>query len=128
MKTITAAEYRAGAEQPRRRKYGNKPVTIDGERFDSIAEAARWATLQLQQRAGLIAGLRRQPRYDLHAPGGQVIGQYVGDAEYVEVNGGLVCEDTKSPATAADKLFRWKAKHMDAEHGIKIRLVGKGVA
>lgn len=128
MKTIPASEYRATATQPKRRKCGNKPVTIEGERFDSQAEARRWGELCTMQRAGLICALRRQPRYELHAYGGDVVGEYVADFEYLVPNEGMVVEDVKSPATAADKLFIWKRKHFEAEYGRPITLVGKGVA
>lgn len=125
MTTISAAEYRTLSAPSKRRKYGNSPVVVDGERFDSKAEAARWSVLQLRQRAGEICALRRQPRYPLHAYGGEVIGEYWGDFEYIVPNEGMVTEDVKSPATAADKLFVWKRKHFEAEYRRPIIMVGK---
>lgn len=127
MKTIPASEYLAAVTQPKRRKYGNKPVTIDNERFDSQAEARRWGELCTMQRAGLICALRRQPRYELHAYGGDVVGEYCADFEYIVPNEGMRVEDVKSPATAADKLFIWKRRHYEAEYKIHVTLVGKGV-
>ena len=48
------------------RKYGNKKATTaDGSQFDSIKESQRWCELQLMQRAGLIADLRRQEKFVL---------------------------------------------------------------
>lgn len=128
MKTITAEQYRAETAQPKRRKYGNKPVLLDGERFDSQAEMRRWVYLLNLQALGEISALRRQPRYELHAFGGDVVGEYWADFEYLVPNRGMVVEDVKSPATAADKLFVWKRKHFEAEYGRPITLVGKGVA
>lgn len=128
MKTIPASEYLAAVAQPKRRKYGNKPVVVDGERFDSKAEARRWAELCTMQKAGLISALRRQPQYELHAYGGDVVGEYRADFEYLVPNRGMVVEDVKSPATAADKLFVWKRRHFEVEYGRPITLVGKGVA
>jgi len=41
-------------------KYKNKPVEIDGIRFDSRKEAARWADLKILQMVGEIRNLQRQ--------------------------------------------------------------------
>lgn len=128
MTTISAAEYRTLTGAPKRRKYGNKPVVLDGERFDSRAEMRRWVYLLNLQAMGEIAALRRQPRYKLHAFGGDVIGEYVADFEYLVPNKGMTIEDVKSPATAADKLFVWKKRHFEAEYHTRIILVGKGIA
>lgn len=128
MKTIPASEYLAAVAQPKRRKYGNKPVVVDGERFDSRAEMRRWVYLLNLQAMGEISALRRQPRYELHAFGGDIVGEYRADFEYLVPNRGMVVEDVKSPATAADKLFVWKRRHFEVEYGRPITLVGKGVA
>jgi Protein of unknown function (DUF1064) len=45
---------------PPRNKFGAKITTVDGIRFDSIKEAARWQELRLLERAGEIRNLRRQ--------------------------------------------------------------------
>lgn len=41
-------------------KFGAKPTTVDGIRFDSRKEATRWSQLMLLQRAGEIRDLKRQ--------------------------------------------------------------------
>ena len=41
-------------------KYHNRPVTVDGQRFDSAGEAGWWGQLRLLERAGEITGLERQ--------------------------------------------------------------------
>lgn len=41
-------------------KFGAIPTVVDGIRFDSKREAARWAELRLLQRAGEISDLQRQ--------------------------------------------------------------------
>ena len=41
-------------------KYHNIKTVINGERFDSKKEAARWQELLLLQRAGKISRLNRQ--------------------------------------------------------------------
>lgn len=47
------------------RKYRNKPLVVDGERFDSQREYQRWLELKLMERAGVISNLRRQVRLPL---------------------------------------------------------------
>lgn len=59
---ISAGDYRTliDAKPPRAQKYGAEATTVDGIRFDSKHEAARWAQLRLLERAGQISELRRQ--------------------------------------------------------------------
>jgi hypothetical protein len=95
----------------RRNKFNAKPQVVDGVRFASKAEAKRDAELVLLERAGKIAGLRRQPRYRLVVNGVQVC-TYVADWEYGErpAAGGVtqtVAEDRKGVLTPAFKI-KWK--------------------
>jgi len=46
-------------------KYGNKKTQLDGILFDSKAEADRYATLKLIERAGEIEDLTLQPKFVL---------------------------------------------------------------
>ena len=46
-------------------KYHAKKVVIQGETFDSIAEARRWRDLTWLERGGVIKGLTRQVKYIL---------------------------------------------------------------
>lgn len=101
-------------------KYGAKRTQVDGIWFDSGAEGRRYAALKLLERAGEIRGLILQPAFDLHALGGGLVGQYRADFAYTRVSDGRrVVEDVKSKPTIT-ALFRWKKKHMLAEHGITI--------
>jgi hypothetical protein len=94
-------------------KYGVAPAaarTIDGIRFDSKAEMARWFELQLLQRAGEISRLERQPEYVLVAPfvagGHKYRGiRYRGDFRYQE-GGHVVVEDVKGVRTAEYRIKR----------------------
>lgn len=104
----------------KRPKYGNRKVVLDGLTFDSVKESQRWATLKLLERAGQIADLERQVSYDLTAAGVR-IGKIKPDFRYVR-NGQVVVEDVKSKPTMTP-MFRWKAKHLEAEHGVKLELV-----
>lgn len=99
-------------------KFKNQPIVLDGIRFDSRKEAARWIELRLLQKAGLISDLHRQVKFDLAVNGIKVCA-YWADFTYIE-NAALVVEDTKSSATKTP-VFRLKAKLMAAIHGITIR-------
>ena len=43
---------------PKRQKYGNRRVEVDGVKFDSKHEGDRWAELQLLQKAEIRAQLQ----------------------------------------------------------------------
>ena len=79
-------------KQPLRKpsKHKNKPCIVDGIKFDSKKEAARWQQLQMLERAGTISELERQVVFEL-APSVQYAGKratptlrYVADFCYFE--------------------------------------------
>lgn len=92
----------------RKGKYNASPTVVDGIRFDSKAEAARYVELKMLQDAQYISGLRCHPVYELQ-PQFQLNGRsvaaitYEGDFEYRE-NGALVVEDVKGVETPVFKL------------------------
>lgn len=110
-------------------KYANKPTVVDGIKFDSKAEAKRFADLLLLQKAGRITDLKRQWPFVL-APGVKIAGEkrarpalrFIADFCYIE-NGRLVVEDVKSPATAKLAAFRIKTHLMKTVHAIDVRVV-----
>ena len=112
-------------------KYRNIRCTVDGLKFDSQGEAARWNFLRMMERSGQISGLRRQVPVGLHAPSCldgtlRVVGKYVMDFAYfpkgaADANS-EIWEDFKSPATITG-LFNWKRKHIEIEYGKKLRVV-----
>ena len=105
----------------RRNKFGAKRTTVNGITFDSKWEATRWQELTLLQKAGKIAGLRRQIPFPLMV-NGHLVATYIADAVYVDVaTGERVVEDSKSPATLTPE-FRIKAKLLEATTGIVIQL------
>lgn len=121
--TISAAEYLALQKQ-RQHKYGARAVVVDGYRFDSQAEAARYAQLMLMVRAGELADLVLQPSYVLQDAFRDRDGvrhaaiRYVADFAYVEtVTTVTVVEDVKGARTAVyllkAKLFRFKYPQLD---------------
>ncbi len=104
----------------RPRKYGNKPATVDGIRFDSRAEARRWQELKLLERAGEIAGLERQVRFSIDWNGSPIT-TYVADFVYIDCRtGARIVEDIKGVATPE---FKLKAKLFEANYGFPITVV-----
>ena len=97
------------------RKYRNVPTVIDGHRFDSKREAARWSELNLLVRAGEITGLERQVRFPLTV-NGVTVAHYVADYVYRDHQDRRVVEDVKSEITRKDPTYRLKAKLMAVLH------------
>lgn len=108
------------------RKYRNKPVVVDGVKYDSMREYKRWSALCGYEQAGLITELERQVTYVL-APAVKLHGEprkkpalrYVADFRYLDENGQTVVEDAKGHET---KEFRVKRHLMKSVHGIDVVL------
>lgn len=97
-------------------KYRAIPTMVDNIRFASKKEAARYTELKLLFKAGKIQTLELQPRFELHAYGGEVIGSYVADFAYFEGQRRII-EDVKGMMTP---LARWKIKHAQSEYKFKV--------
>ena len=117
-------EWRDAPRAKGRPKYANEITVVDGIRFDSRAEARRWADLQLLQKAGLVRDLQRQVRYILvpkqKRPSGGIEREkaYIADFVYVDTKTGrTVCEDVKGAEPA---LWGWKRALMLHVHGIEV--------
>jgi hypothetical protein len=104
--TITRQEAKALLSKPKRSKFRNEPVVIDGIRFDSKKEGNRWLELKRLEAAGEISHLDRQPKFKLlingsplkYESGRQAV--YIADFAYFDpAIGKRVVEDVKSPAT-----------------------------
>lgn len=114
---ITAAMERKNA--PKRQKYGNKRVEVNGIKFDSQHEANFYQELMLRVRAGELKTVCRQVKFDL--PGGIV---YVAD--FVAIRPDMTIEgvyDAKSPATKQNRVYINKKKQMKVCWGIEIQEV-----
>jgi len=110
-----------GNPTPKAHKYHAKAVVVDGMRFDSKREAARWRELKALENAGMIRTLERQVRIGLHAAGAALVGHYVADFRYFDVeHGRSVVEDAKGFKT---ETYRWKKRHVKAEYNIDIQEV-----
>ena len=110
-------------ETQSRNKYNAKAIIIDGIRFPSHAQGARYRTLRLMERAGEIANLNPQPKSYPLVVNGVKIGRYTPDFEYDE-GGAHVVEEYKSRGTVKARDYRLRKLLMLACHGIKIREVG----
>lgn len=112
-------------------KYNARRVTVDGVKFDSLAEARRYGELKVLQAAGAIAGLVIHPRYELQAAFEDREGQrwppvvYVADFAYTE-DGAPVVEDVKGFETEAWKLKRRLFLARYPEHALRVIYAGKG--
>lgn len=117
-----------GVEVPRgtqrRSKFGNSIVDLDGKRFGSKWELRRYQELLEMQSAGLIRELRHQVPFALHVatPAGDRvrIGSYEADFVYLRDGAHQVTEDTKSEPTRRHPFYQHKAKHFEAEYGLRI--------
>jgi hypothetical protein len=98
-----------------RNKYGAIKTTVDGIKFDSKKEAARYSQIKLLVKAGVITNLELQPRYDLTI-NGQKCGFYKADFRYFR-DGKEVVEDVKGMKTP---VYNLKKKLIKAIYGIEI--------
>ena len=106
-------------EKPKRSKYGNRRVEIDGIWFDSQHEANFYMELMLRVKAGELKTVCRQVKFDL--PGGIV---YIAD--FVTIRPDFTVEgvyDAKSPITRQNRTYINKKKQMKACWEIEIREV-----
>ncbi len=101
---------------PKRSKYGNKKVEVNGMKFDSIHEASVYGDLLLRKTTGEILCILRQVPFDL--PGGIVY-----KADFVVIGNDMKVEDVidaKSEITRKDRVYINKKKQIKALYGIEI--------
>jgi len=100
--------------------------------FDSTGEAQHFMRLWLLQDHDRVRGLKHHPRFALVCParagGLHVVGHYEADVEYEERDRAgewqHFVEDFKPKSEEAqDPLFKWKRRHVEAQYGIRIRIV-----
>ena len=103
------------------RKYNAKKVTLDGHKFDSLAEAKHyWHTLKPREAAGEIQNLELQPVFRCEI-NGNLICKYIADFAYFDKQvtgphgqqGMKVVEDVKGFKTS---IYRLKKKLVEALH------------
>lgn len=115
----TLADFQASG--PKKSKYGNAPTEIDGHRFASKKEGARYAELRLLEKAGVITDLRMQVAFPLDV-NGYPVARYVCDFLYVQA-GERVVEDVKSAITRKNPVYRIKRALMRAIHNVDVQEV-----
>lgn len=119
-------------------KYKATPTTVEGRRFHSKGEAARYLELRLLEKAGEISALECQPVFTLNAPltTGKTsyalkaltgylpkLGKYIADFKYYdERKGEWVIEDFKGYDVP---LGKWKRKHAEQQYGVTVQVITK---
>jgi len=96
-------------------KHKNVRTKVDGIKFMSKKEAARYGQLKLLLKSGMIESLELQPRFKIEHNGVKIC-TYVADFRYVE-NGKIVVEDVKGQILA---MYRLKKKLVKAFYNIDI--------
>jgi hypothetical protein len=107
-----------GIDDAKKSKYNAEKATLDNVKFDSRAEAKRYATLKLWERAGQISNLRLQPEYPFYV-NDQKVFTYRADFSYTQ-NNSIIVEDVKGFKTP---VYRLKKKIIEAFYGIQINEV-----
>jgi len=101
--------------QPWKSKYKAQPVVIDGVRFASKKEGARYLQLKLLEKSGHIKNLELQPRYDFIINGVNC-GYYKADFRYFKDQKRIV-EDVKGVRTP---VYALKCKLVKALYNVEI--------
>lgn len=111
-------------EEVKRTKFNNVKVEVDGIRFDSKREAARYRELKFMEKAGLIRNLKLQVPFPIIV-NEQLICKYIADFVYLEKeefgsgeSWQTIVEDVKGMKTA---VYQIKKKLLRAVRGITIR-------
>ena len=113
----------------KRSKYRSKTCIIDGIKFQSIKEGARYSELKILIRAGEIKSFTCQPIFTLQdgyrRKDGKAIRaiKYIADFRVEYPDGRVEYEDVKSPATAKKESFLIKRKLLEHKYDLILKLV-----
>ena len=105
-------------DKPKKSKYGNKKVKIDGHTFDSKREAEYYQELKIMKKAGYIHGFELQPVFLLqeaftkNGKRHQAI-KYIADFKVIQEDGRVDIVDVKGHET---QVFRIKRKLFEARY------------
>lgn len=117
---ISAAEFLALADKPKRNKFGAKKTVVDGIRFDSKREAEYYAELKLREKAGEVYEVEMQRPFAI-VINGQLVCTYKSDFHFYDaIAKRRRVVDTKGFATPE---FKLKKKLMKAVLGLEIEVV-----
>lgn len=102
-------------------KYRNKKTEMDGEKFDSKKECARFRQLRFLEKEGVIKDLQRQVKYELIPKTDKFRAcSYIADFVYV-LRGETIVEDVKGGVRT--QVYLMKKKLMYYKYGIEIKEV-----
>lgn len=101
---------------PAKSKYRSQRTEVDGIKFHSKKEAARYAELRMLEMAGEISRLILQPQFGLIVNGIK-IGKYIADFAYTDKEGNKIVEDVKGVRT---REYLIKKNLMLACYGIEV--------
>ncbi len=114
-------------------KFNSVKTIVDGIKFDSKKEAARYGELKLLVRAGAIHGLELQPKYPLMVapdkpvksrtaryPSGRQVNYYADFRYYDREKNRTIVEDAKGMDTDSSRIRR---AVVEAYYNIEIELV-----
>jgi len=103
-------------------KFGNKKVTIDGIKFDSIKEGRHYKDLKLRERAGEISELKIKPVYEFWI-NGVLVGKYTADFSYWVIRPqplGFRVDDVKGGTATRTEAYGLRKRLMLACHNIEV--------
>ncbi|MFT2211490.1 DUF1064 domain-containing protein [Rhizobium giardinii] len=112
---MSAKQFKATVK-PKANKYGAKKAVVDGKRFDSKREAARYQFLKARQDLGEISNLELQPAFKLKCgdrpillkskgyPNGRQATYFADFAYWCPVQEKRIIEDSKGMKTDVYKL------------------------
>lgn len=104
----------------RRSKYCAKATYLDGKRFASKKEAARYGQLKAMADAGYITNLATQVPFEINVNDKKIC-KYLADFQYCDVQTGeIVVEDVKGFRT---DIYKLKKKLVEAIYKIQIKEV-----
>ena len=114
-----------GVKQPKKSKYNNKKVIVDGIKFDSKKEAEYYCQLKLLKQAGRIKDYRLQPRYELQ-PAFKKNGKkyraitYIADFVITNNDGTTEVVDIKGVETQVFKIKKKLFEYMYPDLNLKV--------
>ncbi len=113
---MTSQEFLKFELKPRRSKFGNIKIEIDGIKFDSKKEANYYSKLVLLQKSGEVTSFELQPKFDMIVNGVKC-GFYKADFRVTWKSGSVKIIDVKGMKTP---VYNLKKRIIEAMYGIKI--------
>lgn len=120
-RTVPIDELKRELRPEKGNKYRARKVTIDGIRFDSRAEGARYIQLREMEAQGQIVWLTRQPHFDIVVEGVKIGRGYTADFEYfTRPDRVRIIEDVKGVKT---RDLGWRLQLVKLIYKVEVKLV-----